>query len=230
MVVQTKSAEYFGLAEELHLGLSLYEMDPNRPVLCYKYDGYMGANGRPTFSVVQTKFLNRTLKIVSEEETLFNPNKYFISQTFTKELFMNIPELIKAANEFNGNVDAVETLIRKKQAEQIKWALKRAERENEFVAMACLAELQERYPLSNAPKTELSEDERKKAVEVTIKTKDVPAGTVEAVFSKARKIGKVVTETTTNGVFLIKKTESDAFIKAAQAIKGFTVEAVKPGK
>lgn len=148
---------------------------------------------------------------------------------------MNIPELINTAIDFNGDLVAVEEKILEKLGESIFYAIKRAEKENAFVAVACLQELSVKYP--RKIKNNLTKEEINESIEIKIEVDEsVKPVLKNAVFGKAKKIGNALTETKTKGVFLIRNNEVEKFIASTRRMDGFIVDvtetkvSVKNGK
>ena len=229
VIVSNKVNEYFNVTEKLKDYIDYDQYPDHRPILVSKWSGAGNSyQGNPiSFSLRSTKYLKGALRIVRETEVLNNPTNYFNKNLF-KEFDMNVPQLIEAGNTFS-TIEEIENAIRVHQAILIDRAIRKAEQENEFVAMANLSNLRDIYPAKKGRIVSgLADKDKKTALEVSIKTdKTVDDRLVEIVFNKGKKIGSVVIETASNIVLLIRKADADAYVKATQAIKGFVVDSKK---
>lgn len=220
-VVQTKAGEYFGLVDPYGVIEDAWDSLPEgRAIQVQKYDGMYGSQGVEVV-IVQKKFRRDYLRLernsqLAERQLVQN----LFSSTFSEELEMsNAKAIIEIAE--TGDVKKTEEALQSAIGQAVKRAMWVAERNNNFMAIPVLQELDAKY---NPGGRQSASVEIKDAKEVKLnKGSSLDDRVWQAILRKANKIGAVTRSTSTVAEINVPKKEADAFVKACQAVKGITV-------
>ena len=220
IVVQSKAGEYFGINTSRK---EFDEMPEDAKVLVHQFCPFY-SDGIPEIRLVSgRRFFKGYLTPTGEEEltTLDLGETETIFHLSEEEFIMSTKRLISLANE--GKLEECEASLSRSCFRAVTAALRSAEKHNEFEAMAGLSDLLTRYEAPDGKQVvKLTE---KDAKALTIKHTDkVPAGVWDAIVAKVKKIGDIVKSDKTSASVLIRKTEAEAFAKAASKIAGISVE------
>lgn len=219
--MQTKAGEYFGLADPYGIIVDAWDNLPeSRPVLVYKFDGIYGRQGIEVV-VVQKKFrrdyllLKRNLEL-AERQLVQN----LFSNIQSEELDMsNAKAIIEIAS--TGDVKKTEEALQSAIGQAVKRAIWVAEKNNNFMAIPVLNELDAKY---NPGGVQAAPAEIKDAKEVKLnKSSSLDDRVWQAILKKANKVGAVTKSSGNVAEIKVPKKEADAFVKACQAVKGITV-------
>lgn len=210
-MIQHKAGEYFGLVES-RLAYIWEELPDTRPILVTSIDGMYG---KQDTSVRYRKGYLKKPEAVSLQEL-----QLIFSTIQKKEDDMSISgDLLEAVKQ--GGAEALETALQERLKVLIRRAYKKAEEECEFVAMAEIAKVQEKYgtPIKSGPVVEL-----KDAKEIKLTKTDSVAGPVwDAILTKASKLGVIMSSAGNKATVRIKNADAKVFEKACGAVKGITL-------
>lgn len=226
MIVKNKVGEYFGLVDpkgflteywdELK-GSHVIPVQKFQPILNTITEGRWGSM---RFEVVTKKFRRDYLQLTKEPDLV---SKQFLNSFFSEEDEMaNSNAIIEIAK--TGDVAKTEEALQSAIGQAVKRALWVAERNDEFLAIPVLQDLQAKY-CGVAAKGDPTITEKDGKIVKLVKGQQVDDRVWQAILKKASKIGAVVKSSGNRAELIIRKKEVDVFVKASKAVAGITVEA-----
>lgn len=121
-----------------------------------------------------------------------------------------------------GDVKATEDALQSAIGQAIKRALWVAERNDEFMAIPILQELDVKYNPGGAKAVATTEIKDAKDIKLT-KDAKLDDRIWQAILKKANKVGVVAKASGNVAEIKLPKKQADAFVKAVQAVKGITI-------
>lgn len=210
-VVQHQAGVYFGLVES-HLA-EIWEILPDeRPIMVTRYCGIYGEQGT-TMEYRKGYFKKPEKKSLDEIQSLL------ISIQNEEDSMSITADLLKVVNA--GGAEAFEKALQERVKVMIRRCAKQAEENCEFVAMAAIATVQEKY---GTPVQAGQVLDTKESKEIKLqKSKEVPGPVWDAILGKASKLGFIMSNSGDKAVIRIRNEQAKVFEKAVAAVKGITI-------
>lgn len=214
-LLSNKQGEYFDWIQS-QAGADWCELKKTACILVQQYD-WIGRS-RSMYPIVR-KFLKSSLEVISDNDFRINPIHYFNLKEAVMSISLNMIKAVNT-NPKNGAANFLKSICKR----TIERAIRRAEAENEFLAIASLQEELKKYATTQIAKIQITS---KDAVKIKLqKTSSVNEMIWEAILTKAQKIGDILEMKENVATVQLEKKDSAAYIEGAGKITGITVKKI----